>query len=230
MRLHHMPVDTCDRRTYPRAVWALLWCIWGARWSRRRTLEETKCFFALIAVRRDEVIHPCGPRREDNGALRACHRVGGAPALSAPIDICLERGCLGRIRAKTATLVHRRVEDAMQVTPVRGPVCTSLASQAIEDAHTSKVFGLGSLESNHLPTMRLARFQLCRSFRCYFCFGDAQYILVPEGVSRGAFVCCICGCVCELVSWHTAVAKYELETDLHTPAGETAECGGFRAT
>ncbi|KNH04910.1 hypothetical protein XU18_3968 [Perkinsela sp. CCAP 1560/4] len=61
-------------------------------------------------------------RSENHGALRARDWVGGSAPLPARISAWSERGWSMGVRAKTATLVHRRVQDAMQVTPVWRPV------------------------------------------------------------------------------------------------------------
>ena len=140
-------------------------------------------------MRCDEVIDTGRARSENHGALRARDWVGGSAPLPARISAWSERGWRRGARAKTATLVHRRVEDPMQVTPVRRPVRPGLACQAVEETSTSKVLRLGRFDADRSSSMRFACFQLCGRVIRYFCLGDAQSILVPEGVAGAALVC-----------------------------------------
>ena len=71
----------------------------------------------------------------------------------------------------------------MQVTPVRRPVRPGLACQAVEETSTSKVLRLGRFNADRSSSMRFACFQLCGRVIRYFCLGDAQSILVPEGIA-----------------------------------------------
>ena len=97
----------------------------------------------VIAVRCDEVVHPGRARSKHHGALRARDCIGGPSSFPGQFDGRGGGGCTRGFRAEPAGLWNRRVQDAVQVTPVRRPVCAGLACEAIKEADTSEVFRLG---------------------------------------------------------------------------------------
>ena len=154
----------------------------------------------VIAVRCDEVVHPGRARSKHHGALRARDCIGGPSSFPGRFDGRGGGGCSRGVRAEPAGLWNRRVQDAVQVTPVRRPVCAGLACEAIKEADTSEVFCLGWFDANHSSSMCFACFQLPGGIARYSFSGDAQRIFVPEGVAGAAPVGGIRSHIGELIS------------------------------
>ena len=114
----------------------------------------------VITVRCDEVVHPGRARSKHHGALRARDCIGGPSSFPGRFDGRGGGGCTRGFRAEPAGLWNRRVQDAVQVAPVRRPVCAGLACQAIKEADTSEVFVLVGL----MPTTRLRCVSRASSF------------------------------------------------------------------
>ncbi|KNH04063.1 hypothetical protein XU18_4631 [Perkinsela sp. CCAP 1560/4] len=104
----------------------------------------------------------------------------------------------------------------MQVTPGRRPVRPGLACQAVEETSTSKVLCLGRFDADRSSSMRFACFQLCGRVIRYFRLGDAESILMPEGIAGAAPMCWVRSCIGELVSRYPAVSKDKLQFNFYT--------------